>query len=126
MQVPNDLKYTSEHEWVKEDGKIVTVGITDFAQDSLGDIVYVQLPTVGGHYDKDSTLGEIESTKSVSDIYCPLAGTIVEINTGLSDAPEIINTDPYGEGWICKLEIDALEEAESLMSANEYINLTES
>lgn len=126
MQVPDDLKYTTEHEWVKPEGKTVVVGITDFAQDSLGDIVYVQLPQVGSKFESGATLGEIESTKSVSDIYCPVSGTVTEINLSLNDSPEVINSDPYVAGWLCKVEIDNESDLESLLTAEDYSKLTES
>ncbi len=126
MQVPDDLKYTTEHEWVKPEGKTVVVGITDFAQDSLGDIVYVQLPQVGSKFESGATLGEIESTKSVSDIYCPVSGSVTEINLSLNDSPEVINSDPYVAGWLCKVEIDNESDLESLLTAEDYSKLTES
>src|SRR3954463_16205169 len=104
MNVPEDLLYTKDHEWVRVEGDRVRLGITDYAQDALGDVVFVQVPDVGGSVDAGSTISEVESTKSVSDIYAPVSGTIVEANADLNDAPERINEDPYGEGWICVIE----------------------
>ena len=126
MRVPDDLKYTSEHEWIKIDGNAVTVGITDFAQDSLGDIVYVQLPEIGSTFEINSVLGEVESTKSVSDIYSPIAGSVTEINEQLNESPEILNSDPYGQGWICKITIQNAADLEVLLSAEDYSTLTSS
>ncbi len=126
MRVPDDLKYTSEHEWIKIDGNVVTVGITDFAQDSLGDIVYVQLPEVGATFEVNSVLGEVESTKSVSDIYSPIGGSVSEINEQLNESPEVINSDPYGQGWICKIAIQNTADLEVLLSAEDYSTLTSS
>lgn len=104
MNVPDDLRYTSDHEWARlEDGR-VRIGITDYAQDALGDVVFVQLPEPGSTFDSGGTFGEVESTKSVSEVYAPLAGTVVEVNTELADAPQRLNEDPYGEGWICVIE----------------------
>src|ERR1039458_1518971 len=101
MNVPADLRYTSDHEWTRADGDRVTVGITDFAQESLGDIVFVELPAVGTEVSKGGPLGEVESTKSVSQVYAPVSGRGAEINEARRDAPETLNTDPYGDGWIC-------------------------
>src|SRR5919107_1035413 len=103
--VPEDLRYTSDHEWVRqEEGGRIRVGITDYAQDALGDVVFVQLPEVGTTYQANDTFSEVESTKSVSDVYAPLTGTVVEVNTELTEAPERLNEDPYGDGWICVIE----------------------
>src|ERR687893_2661611 len=108
MNVPDQLRYSSDHEWVGRDSSSernkVRVGITDYAQDALGDVVFVQAPTVGTALAAGETFGEIESTKSVSDVYAPVSGTVVEVNTELTDAPNRLNEDPYGEGWICVLE----------------------
>jgi len=104
MNVPDDLAYSSDHEWVRTDGGRARVGITDYAQDALGDVVYVQLPEVGTTVAAGEAIAEVESTKSVSDIYAPVAGTIVEVNAELADAPERLNEDPYGEGWIFVIE----------------------
>jgi glycine cleavage system H protein len=120
--VPDELKYTAEHEWVraKEGSKTVRVGITDYAQGALGDVVYVSLPEVGASVAKGAAIGEVESTKSVSDIYAPLGGTVSARNVALDDQPELINSDPYGEGWIMELEISDEEDLATLMDADGY------
>jgi len=100
MDVPADLQYSTDHEWVRTEGDLVRVGITDYAQDALGDVVFVQLPETGTEVAASDTIGEVESTKSVSEIYAPLAGTVEEVNGALADTPELLNSDPYGEGWI--------------------------
>jgi glycine cleavage system H protein len=105
VDVPEDLRYTADHEWARlEAGGRIRIGITDYAQDALGDIVFVQLPEPGKAYDSGATFSEVESTKSVSDVYAPLTGTVVEVNGELADAPQRLNEDPYGEGWICVIE----------------------
>jgi glycine cleavage system H protein len=120
VNVPEELRYTSDHEWARlEDGRL-RVGITDYAQDSLGDIVFVQLPEPGATLEAGSALGEVESTKSVSDIYAPVAGTVVEVNGELADAPQRLNEDPFGEGWICVLEPSDATAFESLLDAEAY------
>jgi len=125
MDVPDNLRYTSDHEWARlEDGK-VTVGLTDFAQDALGDVVFVQLPLVGGTVARSGELGEVESTKSVSQVYAPVGGTVIEVNTSLTEEPERINSDPYGEGWLCVVEASAPAEFEELLDAAAYRSLTE-
>ncbi len=118
--VPSDLKYSKEHEWVRIDGNRVTIGITDYAQDSLGDIVFVELPAVGDTLEKDDTFGVVESVKAASDIFTPLSGKVVEVNEALEEAPETINNDPYGEGWIVVLELSDPSELDDLLSAEEY------
>jgi glycine cleavage system H protein len=125
MQTPDDLKYSSDHEWVRVEGGKVRVGITDYAQDALGDVVFVDLPEVGASVTAGQSISEVESTKSVSDIYAPLAGTIVEVNADLGDAPERINEDPYGEGWIFVLELDDAAAVEGLLDAAGYRSLVE-
>lgn len=120
MNIPNDLRYTKEHEWVLVEEGVAVVGITDFAQSELGDIVYVELPGVGGKVATGETFGNVESVKSVSDLYSPLAGTVADINTRLSDSPELLNTDPYGEGWLVRIEAQDLAEVEQLLTAAEY------
>ncbi len=126
MNVPDNLRYTSEHEWASlEDGK-VTVGLTDFAQDALGDVVFVQMPPVGGDVSRSGELGEVESTKSVSQVYAPVSGTVVEVNAALDEEPELINSDPYGDGWLCVIEASAPAEFEELLDAAAYRSLTES
>ena len=124
MQVPDDLRYSSEHEWARRDGDTVRVGITDFAQDALGDVVFVQLPATGTHVDPGGLLGEVESTKSVSEIYAPVAGEVVAVNDALGDAPELLNSDPYGAGWICELRADDPASVEGLLDAAGYSQLT--
>ena len=124
--IPDDLRYTAEHEWVRLDGNVATVGITDFAQDSLGDVVFVQLPDVGASVDAAGSVCEVESTKSVSDIYAPVAGKVVEVNTALDATPELLNQDPYGDGWIFKLEVGDPADVEGLLDAAAYRALTES
>ena len=119
--IPGDLRYTAEHEWVAGDGSgPVRVGITHFAQDALGDIVYVQLPDVGADVKAGESLGEIESTKSVSELYAPVSGTIVARNEALGDAPDLVNTDPYGDGWIVRIKATNPKDADGLLSAAAY------
>ena len=117
---PEDLKYTAEHEWVRGAGPVVRVGITDFAQDSLGDIVFVTLPEVGAKIEAGGPCGELESTKSVSDLYAPLSGTVTEVNGALDANPELVNADPYGEGWIFEVELAAGESVDALLDAAGY------
>jgi glycine cleavage system H protein len=124
MNVPDDLHYSAEHEWVRIEGGRVRVGITDYAQDALGDIVFVELPAVGAEVVVGGPLGEVESTKSVSEIYAPVAGTIVAVNDALPDAPERINVDPYGDGWICELELAGDPGLDALLDAAAYRDLT--
>lgn len=120
MNFPEDLKYTSEHEWVRLDGDVATVGITDYAQDQLGDIVFVELPGEGETLEKGDTFGVVESTKSVSDLYVPLSGTVIESNDPLLDSPEILNEDPYGEGWMIRIKISDPQEVEALLDVKAY------
>jgi glycine cleavage system H protein len=117
---PNDRRYTKEHEWVQPAGGVATVGITDFAQHELGDIVYVELPEIGRAVESGEVLGTIESVKAVSEIYAPVSGTITEVNTLLNDKPETINLDAQGAGWICKLKLAQLSELDELMDAAAY------
>ena len=125
MEFPEDLRYTKEHEWARvEDGK-VRIGITDYAQDTLGDVVFVQVPEVGTKVEAGAAFGEVESTKSVSDIYAPVAGTVVEVNPDLVDAPNRLNEDPYGEGWICLIEPDDSAAVDALLDAEAYRALVE-
>jgi glycine cleavage system H protein len=125
MDIPDDLRYSSDHEWARtEDGR-VRVGITDYAQDALGDVVYVDLPEVGTHVDRGESCSEVESTKSVSEIYAPVAGTVVEINDDLGEAPQRLNEDPYGDGWIFVLEADDLAQLDELADAKGYRALIE-
>ncbi|MFM7719422.1 MAG: glycine cleavage system protein GcvH [Actinomycetota bacterium] len=121
MEFPEDLRYTKDHEWVRTEGDgRVRIGITDYAQDSLGDVVYVDVPAAGTAVTRDRPLGEVESTKSVSEIFAPLSGTVVESNAALGDRPELVNGDPYGEGWIAVLELAPGEDPSSLMDAAAY------
>ena len=126
MNVPDDLRYSSDHEWVRRDGDEVRVGITDYAQDALGDVVFVQLPTVGATVTAGDPFGEVESTKSVSDVYAPVSGTVSEINEALVDSPQLLNEDPYGEGWICAIRILDASHLDSLLDATAYLKLIES
>lgn len=120
MNTPAELRYSQEHEWVRVEGNRAVVGITDYAQDALGDVVYVDLPSVGLEVIAHSSIAEIESTKSVSEVYCPVTGTVVEVNSGLDDTPEALNTDPYGAGWIFAIELAEPSEVEGLMDAAGY------
>ena len=123
MNVPDDLRYTADHEWARlEDGR-VRIGITDYAQDALGDVVFVELPTPGTKVEPGQSFSEVESTKSVSDIYAPVAGVVAEVNSELADAPQRLNEDPYGEGWICVLEVSDSAAYESLLDADAYKKL---
>jgi len=125
MNIPENLKYTEEHEWIKVDGDTATVGITDFAQSELGDIVYVEVETVGEKLDKGEVFGTVEAVKTVSDIYMPVGGEVIEKNEQLDDAPELINKDPYDEGWIIKVKITNSDELNNLLSAEDYKKLIE-
>ena len=125
MHIPENLKYTSDHEWVMVESDKAKVGITDYAQDALGDVVFVDIPEVGKRVAVGETVTEVESTKSVSDIYAPLEGEIIEINHDLDDSPELLNGDPYGEGWIFILQLDEAPSTENLLSANEYRELVD-
>ena len=124
MNTPDDLRYSEEHEWVRVEGSRVRIGITDYAQDALGDIVFIDLPEVGSQVEVGGQLGEVESTKSVSEIYAPLSGTVASVNDALANAPETINQDPYGEGWICELELAAGADPGGLLDAAAYAELT--
>ena len=124
MAIPQDLKYTEEHEWIRVTDDIATVGITDYAQDQLGDVVYVDLPSPGTSLTQFGKLGEIESVKAVSDIYAPLTGEVVESNTDLNTNPEVVNTDPYEKGWLVKVKIANTQEIDGLLSAESYEQLT--
>ncbi|MDX1364268.1 glycine cleavage system protein GcvH [Arenibacter latericius] len=123
MNIPSDLKYTKDHEWVKVDGDIATVGITDFAQGELGDIVYVEVETLDETLDKDEVFGSVEAVKTVSDLFLPLSGEIIAFNESLEDEPEKVNSDPYGEGWIIKIKISDASEMEDLMADTDYKEL---
>ncbi len=125
MNVPDDLRYSPDHEWIRLEGDRVRVGITDYAQDALGDVVFVQVPEAGAVVTAGQAFSEVESTKSVSDVYAPLAGTVVEVNTELADHPERLNDDPYGEGWICLIAPSDPAELERLLDAEAYRSLIE-
>lgn len=126
MNVPGDLRYSEDHEWIRADGSRVSLGITDYAQDALGDVVFIDLPSVGAEATRGEPFGEVESTKSVSEIYSPVTGVVVEVNADLIDHPERLNEDPYGEGWICAIEASDLSELDDLLDAAAYTHLTES
>lgn len=123
MIVPDDLRYTSDHEWVRlEEGRL-RIGITDYAQDALGDVVFVSVPEVGARLESGTAFGEVESTKSVSDVFAPVSGSVVEVNTELADTPQRLNEDPYGEGWICVIEPDSADAFSGLLDAAAYREL---
>ena len=123
MNIPEDLKYTKDHEWVKIDGEIVTVGITDFAQGELGDIVYVEVETLDETLEADAVFGTVEAVKTVSDLFLPVEGEIIEFNDSLEDEPEKVNEDPYGDGWMIKLKVENQSDLETLLSAEDYKEL---
>ena len=122
---PPDLKYTEEHEWARAEGARITVGITDYAQDALGDVVYVDLPATGTRVEAGQPFGEVESTKSVSDLYAPVTGTIVERNEALESSPELVNSDPYGQGWLVAIEVSDPGVIDDLMDVDAYVALVE-
>jgi glycine cleavage system H protein len=119
------LRYTSEHEWVRDEGELLRIGITAFAQDQLGDVVFVDLPEVGAEVEQGQSFGEVESTKSVSDLYAPVSGTVVERNETLDDRPDVVNADPYGEGWLIAIRPNAPEQLEGLLDEAAYAQLTD-
>ena len=125
MKIPKDLKYTNDHEWVKIEGDVATVGITDFAQGELGDIVYVEVETVDETLDREEVFGTVEAVKTVSDLFTPLSGEIIEFNQSLEDEPEKVNSDPYGEGWMVKIRFSDASEIDDLLSAEEYSEVVE-
>ena len=125
MNIPDDLRYTAEHEWVRIDGTTATVGITDYAQDALGDVVFVQMPAVGSTVSMDATVGEIESTKSVSDVFAPVSGVVLTLNTALDSDPSVVNSDPYGAGWFFTIEMSDPGAFNSLLDSSAYRSLTE-
>jgi len=122
--VPEDLHYSKDHEWVRADGNIATIGITDYAQNSLGDVVYVELPKPGDEFATNESFGSVESVKAVSEVFTPVAGEVIEINQELNDAPEKVNSDPYGEGWMIKVRMATPGEVDSLLTAAEYEDFT--
>lgn len=120
MNIPSELKYTKDHEWVRIEGNVATVGITDFAQGELGDIVYVEVETLGETLDKEEIFGTVEAVKTVSDLFLPLTGEILEFNELLEDEPEMVNTDPYGDGWMIRIKLSNTAEVDSLLTAEGY------
>lgn len=120
MNIPSELKYTKDHEWVRVDGDIATIGITDFAQSELGDIVYVEIETVGESVDKEAVFGTVEAVKTVSDLFMPLTGEVLELNDALEGNPELVNSDPYGEGWMVKIKISDASQISDLLDAAAY------
>ena len=126
MNIPEELKYTEEHEWVKIEDNIATVGITDFAQGELGDIVYLEIDTLDSEIASNEVFGTIEAVKTVSDLFMPVSGKVIEINSDLEDKPELVNEDPYGEGWIIKIDISNISETTSLLGSQDYKNLVDS
>jgi glycine cleavage system H protein len=122
--IPDDLHYSKDHEWVRVDGNVAVVGITDYAQDSLGDVVYVELPKVGEKFAANESFGSVESVKAVSEVFCPVSGEIVGVNDSLNDAPEKVNQDPYGEGWMIRLAMSNSGEVDSMLTAAEYEDFT--
>jgi glycine cleavage system H protein len=120
MNIPSDLHYTNDHEWIKLDGNIGLVGITDYAQAELGDIVFVEIETLGTHLDKGQTFGTIEAVKTVSDLFMPLSGKVIELNDKINDAPDLINKDPYGEAWMIKIQVDNPAQISELLDSKAY------
>ena len=123
MNIPEELRYTEEHEWVKLDGNVATVGITDFAQSELGDIVYLEIDTLDTEINSNEVFGTVEAVKTVSDLFMPVNGKVVDVNSTLEDNPEAVNDDPYGEGWIIKIEVSNPSDIDALMNSEEYKNL---
>jgi glycine cleavage system H protein len=123
---PDDLQYTKDHEWIRVADGVGTVGITDFAQEQLGDVVHVQLPRVGEKFEAHDTFGEVESVKTFSELYVPVSGEVIELNEALADAPELVNNSPYADGWMIKIKIGKPSEIDSLLSASEYEDFVES
>ena len=126
MNIPEEFKYTEGHEWVKIEGNIATVGITDFAQGELGDIVYLEIDTLDSEVGSNEVFGTVEAVKTVSDLFMPVGGKVIETNPNLEDKPELVNEDPYGEGWIIKIDISDLSETDNLLSPQDYKNLIDS
>ena len=122
--IPDDLHYSKDHEWVRVDGNVAIVGITDHAQNQLGDVVYVELPKVGDEFAANEPFGSVESVKAVSEVFSPVSGEIAAVNAGLQDAPELVNTDPYGEGWMIRVTMSNAGEVDSMLSAAEYEDFT--
>ena len=126
MNIPSDLLYSNDHEWVKLDEDIATIGITDFAQQELGDIVYIEIETVGDNLQKEQVFGTVEAVKTVSDLFMPISGVVLEFNPALEDTPETVNNEPYDSGWIIKIKIDSPSQLKHLLSANQYKQLIQS
>ena len=124
MQIPSELKYSSDHEWAKAPGDVVRIGITDYAQDALGEVVFVDLPKVGSAVAAGGSIGEVESTKSVSEIYAPVGGTVTAVNDALTSSPESVNAEPYGSGWICEITTTSSSDFDALLDAAGYQSLT--
>jgi len=120
MDFPNDLKYSRSHEWVRVEGSEAVVGLTDYAQEELGDIVYIELPEEGGEVEKETAFGVVESVKATEDLFSPVSGKVVEVNSPLDDSPEMVNEDPYGDGWLIRLEMTDQDEIKELMNAEQY------
>lgn len=120
MSLPENLRYTKDHEWVRLEGNIATIGITDFAQGELGDIVYVEIETTGKHLEAEAVFGTVEAVKTVSDLFLPVAGTVSEVNPALADSPDLVNSDPYGKGWMIKMTVDNPADIEKLLDAAAY------
>jgi glycine cleavage system H protein len=125
MNLPDHLRYSSDHEWLKPEGARARIGITDYAQDSLGDVVFIQLPAVGHSVAAGESIGEVESTKSVSDVYAPVSGSVVAVNDALVDSPQLLNDDPYGDGWICEIELTDPAQVDAMLDATAYGKLIE-
>lgn len=123
MNIPGNLKYTKDHEWISMEGDIATIGITDFAQSELGDIVYVEIETVGKALTAESVFGTVEAVKTVSDLFLPVSGTVLEVNPALNGNPELVNSDPYGEGWMIKMRVDNISDVDALMDSAAYGNI---
>ena len=123
MNIPENLKYTKDHEWISIEGDVATVGITDFAQGELGDIVYVEIEKIGENFSKEEVFGTVEAVKTVSDLFMPIGGEVLEFNEALESDPELVNNDPYGDGWMIKVKISDLSELENLLSDEAYANL---
>ena len=123
MNIPKDLKYTKDHEWLKVDGDIATVGVTDFAQSELGDIVFVEIETLDEDLEAEEVFGSVEAVKTVSDLFMPVSGKVIEINEEIESSPELVNSDPYGEGWMIKIQIASQEELDGLLNSDDYSNL---
>jgi glycine cleavage system H protein len=124
MKIPAELRYSNDHEWARDEGDVVRIGITDYAQDALGDVVFVDLPKVGSSVSVGGVLGEVESTKSVSELYAPVAGVVVAVNEALNTTPELVNSDPYGEGWICEVTTSSRDDFAALLDAAAYEAIT--